>query len=373
MGKVYSGKQIIKAGEVLIDDNSSEADYDRAMNILSYWRFSHEASLNLAFRLMQTVCHEKDETTIFAKRLKRTKSIVNKLRRFEKMTLKNMQDIGGCRAVFSNKKNLNKAVKVLRSLKEFNAVNERQRYKNYIETPKEGGYRSYHLIGVFPDQQNVNKKIEFQLRTQLQHYWATALEIVDLFTGQALKSNQGEDNWKTFFNEVSKQFAIMDNFNNFSRLDPQQKLITYHQGLIKKKESMASCFIAKEFCRELEVFEKLNAYSNSLKVVDERISAEEQAEYFLLEVDLIEKSVTTTSFSLMESGLAEEEYLIAEKKASSSEGLVVALVSTSSVGDIKEVYPNFFADSTQFMNHLLLIDKLDIKVENGRFPLFKPF
>lgn len=52
---------------------------------------------------------------------------------------------------------------------------------DYISTPKESGYRSLHL-----KYKNKNKyrpdydglQIEIQLRTKLQHIWATAVETM---------------------------------------------------------------------------------------------------------------------------------------------------------------------------------------------------
>ena len=100
MNKKYTGKQIIKAGEMLLDYNIEE--FDSAMDILSYWRFSHEKPLGEALKILQETTIKIDKNAIFAKRLKRYVSIVYKLRRFRKMKLKNMQDIGGCRAIISS-------------------------------------------------------------------------------------------------------------------------------------------------------------------------------------------------------------------------------------------------------------------------------
>jgi len=40
--------------------------------------------------------------------------------------------------------------------------------------------------------------IEIQIRSKLQHIWATAVETVGFFTGQAIKSNEGEKEWNDF-------------------------------------------------------------------------------------------------------------------------------------------------------------------------------
>ncbi|MBU6438396.1 MAG: hypothetical protein KGQ77_12790, partial [Betaproteobacteria bacterium] len=69
-----------------------------------------------------------------------------------------------------------------------------------------------------------NQKIEVQLRTRLQHAWATAVEIVDAFTGQALKSglklNSGDPKWRRFFALMSSVIAIRE--KNLSFREPQQ-------------------------------------------------------------------------------------------------------------------------------------------------------
>ena len=46
------------------------------------------------------------KNAFFAKRLKRSNSIIAKLERFDDMRLKTMQDIGGCRAILVNEKKL---------------------------------------------------------------------------------------------------------------------------------------------------------------------------------------------------------------------------------------------------------------------------
>lgn len=49
------------------------------------------------------------------------------------------------------------------------------------------------------------------------------------------------------------------------------------------------------------------------------------------------------------------EYVRLEKKYSAESDNVVALVSATAVGGIKEAYPNFFADSSNFLQHLTLV------------------
>ena len=357
MDKKYSGKQIIKAGERLLDPSFSEDKpaFEKTMDILSYWRFKHEVPLEKAENLLKKISPKKDKSAIFAKRLKRSVSIVTKLKRFRDMKLKNMQDIGGCRAIVSNPKKVEQIVRDLKKEPQFKNSAGKVKFKDYINEPKEDGYRGYHLIGKFSDGYGENRSIEFQIRTKLQHDWATALEIVDLFTGQALKSNQGEADWSTFFSAVSEQFALMESVHLFDALKEQEQFDAYVKKLSKNESMVKSCNLTKKLEKKLNVFHKLDAFANSLKIVDGHLQETFVDGYVLLEVNTAKATVSSTVFKKEDSKAAEEMYIKLEKKCSGKFESVVALVSTTALGGIKKAYPNYFADSTDFLIHLNMI------------------
>lgn len=364
MEKKYSGKKVEKAGIALLELSdllNNVSEFEAVMDVLSYWRSSHEESLDLALDTLARVVSKKDKKAFYAKRLKRYVSIVNKLVRFRDMSLKNMQDIGGCRAVVANEKKLRQSVRELKKLSYFKLEKGKHKYKDYIEYPKEDGYRSYHLVGKFPDKDGNFKSIEVQLRTQIQHYWATTLEIVDLFTGQALKSNQGEQIWKDFFIHVSKQFAVMEQVHLFETMSDRDKLQSFGSQLYLDQEATDSCREAKRIGSKLKVAKMLEAFSGSLKIIDERLESEElYSGYALLTIDTEKKEVLSTLFSDDNSKEAENAYTEAEKASATQDGAVVALVSSSAVGGIREAYPNYFADSSKFLTLLQLIMKVKI-------------
>ena len=354
---MYSGKEVIKAGEKLLDEGlvNKTNEYSAAMDVLSYWRFSHEKPLEIAFDMLQEVAGKIDKSAIFAKRLKRYMSIVAKLRRFNQMKLRNMQDIGGCRAIVTTEKKLRQIVRELRKRPQFRNSDGKIRSKDYIKNPKDDGYRGYHLIGQFCDGSGDKKSIEIQLRTTLQHDWATALEIVDLFTGQALKSNHGHDNWKNFFRNISQQFAVMERIHLFETFEVHKKFTLYQQLVLSDDKLIEACREAQHSCERLGVISTLQAFAQSLKIIDDRLNEMPINGYALIEVDTPKKQVRSTLFSEDMNAEAEENYTIAEKAAATSKGLVVALVSTTAVGGLKEAYPNYFADSTDFVNYLHFI------------------
>jgi len=255
-----------------------------------------------------------------------------------------MQDIGGCRAIFPNEKKLRKVVKHLKRKKEFKNKNGTYNVKDYIKTPKEGGYRSYHLIGWFDE-----KRIEIQLRTYIQHYWATALEIIDIFTDQALKSNQGDEKWKEFFRKVGEQFSIIENIHLLDQKTPKTQQHNEYKKIIQKNNSIKkSVRSIKNIAKKLEVKKKLEAFSGSLEI----IKPQEGSGYVLLEINTMEKRLQARFFSDDDPDTAEQEYISSEKRTSNKNNIIIVLISTTAIGGIKEAYPNFFADSTKFLIYL---------------------
>lgn len=361
MSETYSGKQISRAGKQLVSDNAEERE--EGQKVLSYWRLSHEKPLENALEILRTITIEKDKNATFAKRLKRKFSISGKLERFPEMSLKTMQDIGGCRAIVSTPKQVKQIARILKKRPEFKNNLGKVRFKDYLDHPKDDGYRGYHLIGKFSDSAGKSRNIELQIRTKLQHNWATTLEVVELFTGQALKSNKAEEKWQTFFKNVSAQFSVMEKAPLFSTLSKQKKLEAYGEQLLAndegKHERIKTCIDVKDQARKLDIVSVLEAYAHSLKVTDDWLKEKSSVNgYVLLEINKDKSGAGTIkgSFYLEEDiELAEKEYTKIESLAADTEGTVVALVSTTAVGGIREAYPNYFADSADFLEHIKLI------------------
>src|SRR5207249_1633670 len=126
--------------------------------------------------------------------------------------LTQMQDIGGCRAVVNS---VDEVTKLVASYGRSRFAHEFRSEKDYIETPKEDGYRSHHLIYQYKAKLGQNNsydklRIEIQLRTVLQHAWATAVEAVGIFTKQALKANVGNKDWLRLFALMGSEIAALE-------------------------------------------------------------------------------------------------------------------------------------------------------------------
>ena len=132
----YSKSRVSKAGLTLISKKETSEDKNIALDILNNWRSAHALPLNVIQTRLRKYAKQVCTKPLIAQRLKRTPSIILKLKRFEKMKLDRMQDIGGCRAVVDNLSQVNSLIE---SLKLRKTDHELVSYKNYIENPKASG------------------------------------------------------------------------------------------------------------------------------------------------------------------------------------------------------------------------------------------
>jgi putative GTP pyrophosphokinase len=85
---------------------------------------------------------------------------------------KEMQDIAGLRMMCQFVDDIKKVVELLRSRNDFEIVEER----DYISHKKVSGYRSYHVVILYPVQTIKGEKkilVEIQIRTLAMNFWAT--------------------------------------------------------------------------------------------------------------------------------------------------------------------------------------------------------
>ena len=192
----YSKNQVKKAGEAICSSDISREDYNHALLIANNWRAAHAYPLQ---SLYVSIKRAGDASFLYAQRMKRMDSITRKLKRWTRMKLTSMQDLGGCRVVVNNLQELYAFVDKLKSIKWNHALREEY---NYIDNPKEDGYRCYHLVYSFQSKNKAEYNgmlIEVQIRTQVQHLWATAVETMDEIDNDHLKNGEGKEENKKFF------------------------------------------------------------------------------------------------------------------------------------------------------------------------------
>jgi hypothetical protein len=53
-------------------------------------------------------------------------------------------------------------------------------------------------------------RVEIQIRTKLQHSWATAVEVMGTYLNQPLKQSLGDDEYLDIFKKISKLFIWLE-------------------------------------------------------------------------------------------------------------------------------------------------------------------
>lgn len=331
----FSKGQINKAGSFLAADSVSDADLAWAEGVLGNWRSCHGYPINTFQATLRTKLKSIDGKAIVAQRLKRTPSIVTKLKRFEGMQLARMQDIGGLRAVVSNLSSVRALVKAYESSR---FEHEIVRRNDYIAEPKGDGYRSVHIVYRYknpgaPAYDGLH--VELQIRTRLQHAWATAVETMGTFLGQALKSQQGEQKWLKFFSVAGAAFAHLEK----SPLVPGYESLNQADTFARVAEADA----------ELHVLEKLRGFSVA---VDAITTERRPGSYHLVILDSQRKQVQIRAFARSALEEATRAYTSAEERARNGESIEVVLVSAGPIESLRRAYPNYFLDTNEFIKRI---------------------
>ena len=264
-------------------------------------------------------------------RLKRLPSIVEKLRRIPRIPLSEMQDIGGCRAIVPySDDTFNLAADFASSRVRHVLV----RPKNFIDEPQTTGYRGLHLIYAYNSDRTTDwqgLQTEIQIRSRLQHQWATAVETVGTFTGDDLKSNIGHPTWLRFFALMSSMIALREGTSVVPGT-PTNELETI--------EEIRVCNDELEILRHLSAFQRVTDRVKELRGRRNRIA--------VLELNLDTGSVIGIGFRANELEDATERYRVMEEQSRGNPRTDVVLVSTNSLSALPRAYPNYFTDIRDF-------------------------
>jgi len=344
----YSKSQIDAAGSILVADDFPRVDatgevigdhslvlqIEQAFAIINNWRSSHSFPLNTLQIGLRRLSKQVDPNSLVAQRIKRLSSIELKLRRFSTMKLSQMQDIGGCRAVVRSVRDVD-ALLIVSLYRGSNIKHKLDHVDDYIRKPQRSGYRGVHLIYRYNSDRKTTYnglKIEMQLRSPLQHAWATAVETVGTFIRQALKSSRGEADWLRFFSLMGSALARREG----TALVPDTP--SSNRDLVRELRKVA---------RQLDVEGRLTSYGAALQTLERPSAKQAQAHYFLLALDPGARSVAITGFRSNELEKANNEYLATERR-----GADAVLVSVESLALLRRAYPNYFLDTRVFLDAL---------------------
>jgi putative GTP pyrophosphokinase len=330
-----SKTSINRAGQILAEGVYSQEEFDWAWDLVGRWRACHAYPINTFQSTLRTRLRDYSGSPIAAQRLKRMPTIIDKLRRYPNMKLTTMQDIGGLRAILRYLSHVRRLESHYRERSRF--AHELIRVYDYIDQPRsEDGYRSLHLIYKYANPRNPHYdglRIELQIRTWLQHIWATAVETMGTFLGQALKSRQGDKEWIDFFALASSAFAYQEKSSRVPRFT--------HMSF---EETSAAVSQAEANLGALDLMRGLSISVDQIVVG--------RWAYHLIVLDSLNRRVELTGYDRDSFEEALSDYLHAEREAASGKPIEPVLVSAGPIRTLRRAYPNFFLDIGAFVSQI---------------------
>lgn len=325
---VYSKSRIQSAGKRIVKGSASLED----TLVLENFRASHAYIIN-TFQ-MNARRHASSVRSTVGQRLKRRNTIIDKLRREPSMPLYAMQDIAGCRIILDDQSDLYAVRESLRGARfKHKRINDVDRY-DYIKNPKSTGYRGVHDVYEYqvlkdPSSNWNGLKIEIQFRTQVQHAWATAVEVADLITSSRIKFNDAKSSYLEYFQLASEILArAHEGQNSCCAALSNSDLVTRFMHL-EKGLNLLSTFDNLRSARD-----KQTAFRRNTLLI------------FRFDVEDAQQRLQVRTFETVARAI--EEYDRMEKALGESADIV--FVRGESEESIRDAFRNYFSDARAFVD-----------------------
>jgi hypothetical protein len=321
----HSKSVVVDAGKLLAGKpDAFDPATIEAFRIAHNWRSSHVHPMRRVRYELAWRAKKLGIPGVAVARLKRMRSIRKKLAPLNR-SLYQIQDIGGCRIILSDMAATNRLLAVFQA-----GDGSRPLFKldDYVASPKEDGYRSFHAIFKFngPDDDPAYGRhfIEAQIRTELQHAWATAVEAVGLFRNEDIKGGEGDPSWRRLFALASAEFAAVEGGGCVPGV-PEERRERFRE--------------LRALVGELDALRTLDGIREAISYSENIWSPE--AKFYLIEYDYRNRRVKILPQSSLPTGIDLYE------SSEHSDALNAVLVEVDRLTDLKQAYPNYFLDVGQ--------------------------
>jgi putative GTP pyrophosphokinase len=323
-----SKRRINIAGERIRNGTSTAED----LVVIENWRASHAHILNTFQATLRR--RSKGKSVTVAQRLKRRTTIFDKLSREPGMQLARMNDVAGCRLIFQNQEDLFQFRNSLHSARFKHVLKngDDDRY-NYIERPKDSGYRGVHDVYQYKGLTEQGAQwdgllLEIQYRTVNQHAWATAVEVADFIDTTRIKFGDTDKTHLSFFQLASELIARQFEGQRSCHPDLTNKELVQEFKKVDGKIRLLDTFGKLKISGGKDVFNK-----NVILIIpndkNEKLS-----------------NLKVLSFSSMSSAIT--RYGELEREYADTDADIV-LVRANSGESIREAFRNYFSDVIDFV------------------------
>jgi hypothetical protein len=210
---------------------------------------------------------------------------------------------------------------------------------DYVNAPKRDGYRSHHMMFKFRgtgDREVYNgRRVELQLRTRLQHSWATAVEAVGLFRREDLKAGQGNLEWLRLFELMSVEIALAEGCTDLVGNRPSRV-----REIIALDKQLGAANMLENLSQAVRFTDRYHADPNSRPV------------YYLIKYDHANSVVNAEPYFGAIPGVQSYDKAEISENRSGKNNVSTVLVEADGVENLKEAYPNYFGDVQLFKTNL---------------------
>lgn len=174
------------------------------------------------------------------------------------------------------------------------------------------------------------------MRTGLQHSWATTIEAVGLYRGEALKSRQGSEEWLRLFALMSADFAESENC-----AVPDGTPST----AARRKE-------IRDLSKALDAATVLETVNDGFKGTDLPLAQGYKPSHFLIRYDRANRKVSVVPYNKASNATRSYDQAEAASNQSESDNESIVLVEVGKIESLRDAYPNYFGDVGRFKSHL---------------------
>jgi putative GTP pyrophosphokinase len=155
------------------------------------------------------------------------------------------------------------------------------------------------------------------------------------FLGQALKSGQGEGEWRRFFSVAGAALAILE------KTTPVPGFENYNQKEVFDEVARIES--------KMGVLDKLRSFA----IAADRITTERgQGAYHLIVLDSAKRTVSIRPYPIARLEEANLDYASIEQRTKGGEAIEAVLVSAGPIDALRKAYPNYFLDTQEFVGQI---------------------